>query len=159
MIQPGPEFERLANPIHKTSVLAGICSSIVVPGSLGSFIIRPCHIKLNWNLSRLVSNRSYATFKLTAVMCLAVQNQQHIAAVWCASYFLLLYSLYCISNSFWNILKCSLPCVQFYLLFSKIPPSVIWCFIFSTANRTQKSCSSCSSYSSSRSITNRSKNL
>ena len=103
--------------------------------------------------------RSYATFKLTAAMCFAVQNQQHIAAVWCASYFLLLYSLYCISNSFWNILKCSLPCVQFYLLFSKIPPSVIWCFIFSTANRTQKSCSSCSSYSSSRSITNRSKNL
>ena len=102
---------------------------------------------------------SYATCKLTAAMCFAVQNQQLIAAVWCTPYVLLLYSLYCISNSFWNILKCSLPCVQIYLFFSKIPPSVIWYFIFSNANRTQKSRSSCSSYSSSRSITNRSKNL
>ena len=60
---------------------------------------------------------SYATCKLTAAMCFAVQNQQLIAAVWCTPYVLLLYSLYCISNSFWNILKCSLPCVQIYLFF------------------------------------------
>ena len=66
-----------------------------------------------------------------------------------------LYSTYCISNFFWNILECSLLCVQFDLL----SPSAIWCFIFSTANRTQKSCSSCSSYRSSRSITNRIKKL
>ena len=41
-----------------------------------------------------------------------------------------LYSTYCISNFFWNILECSLLCVQFDLL----SPSAIWCFIFSTAN-------------------------
>ena len=63
-------------------------------------------------------------------MCFAVQNQQLIAAVWCTPYFLLLYSLYCISNLFCNILKCSLLCVQFYLLFSKIPPSTIWFVVY-----------------------------
>ena len=42
--------------------------------------------------------RSYATCKLTAAICFTVQNQQLIAAVRCAPYFLLLYSLYCISN-------------------------------------------------------------
>jgi hypothetical protein len=73
---------------------------------------------------------SYATCKLTAAMCFAVQNQQLIAAVWCTPYVLLLYSLYCISNLFCNILKCSLLCVQFYLLFSKIPPSTIWFVVY-----------------------------
>jgi hypothetical protein len=54
-------------------------------------------------------------------MCFAVQNQQLIAAVRCAPYFLLLYSLYCISNYFWNILKCSLLCVQFiFFLLAKL---------------------------------------
>ena len=46
-------------------------------------------------------------------MCFAVQIQQLIAAVRCTPYFLLLYSLYCISNFFWNIQECSLLCVQF----------------------------------------------
>ena len=46
-----------------------------------------------------------------------------IAAVQCTPYFLLLYSLYCISNFFWNILECSLLCVQFYLL--SPPPAMI----------------------------------
>jgi hypothetical protein len=41
---------------------------------------------------------SYATCKLTAAMCFAVQNQQLIAAVWCKPYFLPLYSLYCNSK-------------------------------------------------------------
>ena len=56
---------------------------------------------------------SYATCKLTAAMCFAVQIQQLIAAVRCTPYFLLLYSLYSISNFFWNIQECSLLCVQF----------------------------------------------
>jgi hypothetical protein len=60
-------------------------------------------------------------------MCFAVQNQQLIA--WCTPY-LLLYSLYCISNVFCNILKYSLLCVQFYLFFSKIPPSNIWFVVY-----------------------------
>ena len=60
-------------------------------------------------------------------MCFAVQNQQLIA--WCTPY-LLLYSLYCISNFFCNILKYSLLCVQFYLFFSKIPPSNIWFVVY-----------------------------
>ena len=30
-----------------------------------------------------------------------------------------MYSTYCISNFFWNILECSLHCVQFYLLSQK----------------------------------------
>ena len=46
-------------------------------------------------------------------MCFAVQIQQLIAAVRCTPYFLLLYSLYSISNFFWNIQECSLLCVQF----------------------------------------------
>jgi hypothetical protein len=41
-------------------------------------------------------------------MCFAVQNQQLIAAVQCTPYFLLVYSLYCISNLFFNIQKCSI---------------------------------------------------
>jgi len=60
-------------------------------------------------------------------MCFAVQNQQLIA--WCTPY-LPLYSLYCISNLFCNILKYSLLCVQFCLLFSKIPPSNIWFVVY-----------------------------
>ena len=63
-------------------------------------------------------------------MCFAVQYQQLIAAVWCTPYFLLLSSLYCISNLFCNILKCSLLCVQFYLHFSKIPSSTIWFVVY-----------------------------
>ena len=73
---------------------------------------------------------SYATCKLTVAMCFAVQNQQLIAAVWCTPYVLLLYSLYCIINLFCNVLKCSLLCVQFYLLFSKITPSTIWFVVY-----------------------------
>ena len=60
-------------------------------------------------------------------MCFAVQNQQLIA--WCTPY-LLLYSLYFISKFFCNILKYSLFCVQFYLFFSKIPPSNIWFVVY-----------------------------
>jgi hypothetical protein len=63
--------------------------------------------------------RSYATCKLTAPMCFAVQNHQLIAAVQCAPYFLLLYSLYCISNSFWNILDVPCSVYSFIYLFQK----------------------------------------
>ena len=45
-----------------------------------------------------------------------------IQLVQCTPYFLLLYSLYCISNFFWNILECSLRCVLFYLLY---PPTAL----------------------------------
>jgi hypothetical protein len=52
------------------------------------------------------------------ILCFGAQKQQLIGAVWCKPYFLLLYSLYSISNLFCNILKWNLLCVQFYLLFS-----------------------------------------
>jgi hypothetical protein len=51
---------------------------------------------------------SHATCKLTAAMCFAVQIRKLIAAAWCPPYFLLLYSLYCISKFFWDIQECSL---------------------------------------------------
>ena len=40
-------------------------------------------------------------------------NWQRQCDVRCTPYFSLLYSLYCISNFFWNIQECSLLCVQF----------------------------------------------